>query len=419
MTTHTHTTPNEPGPDVRPARSHRWRVVVPGDYAWDEVRQAWNLTVDQRPVAVALPESPEDVVAIVAFARANDLRVAPQGTGHGAAALDRLDDTILLKTERMRHVTIDPDTEDRARRGGHDLDRRRRGGCRARPCRARRLLPRRRRRRLHARRRPVVARPQARHRRQPGDGDRGRDRRRATSSAPTGRTSRISSGPFAAAAARSGSSPRSSSTSSRWSEVYAGILWYPVDRAAEVLKAWRAWTDDLPDEMTSVGRILQFPPIPEIPEPIRGQSFVVVQAIWSRRARRGCAPARAAARARAGHGHRRSDSRRGAEPAAHGSRRPRAGHGRRRHARRRRRPPDRPVRRARGRHADPLGRDPPPRRRGRTALAAARRSRRVRSAVHHVRGRRSRRHRRHARSSTVRSRGSAACSRPGRASTRT
>ncbi len=32
--------------------------------------------------------------------------------------------------------------------------------------------------------------------------------------------------------------------------------------------------------MTSVGRILQFPPIPEIPEPVRGQSFVVVEAIW-------------------------------------------------------------------------------------------------------------------------------------------
>ena len=92
-------------------------------------------------------------------------------------------------------------------------------------------------------------------------------------------------------------------------EVYAGILWYPVDRAAEVLKAWRAWTDDLPDEMTSVGRILQFPPIPEIPEPVRGQSFVVVQAIWSGEPGRGRAPARAAARARAGDGHGRRRSR--------------------------------------------------------------------------------------------------------------
>ena len=64
-------------------------------------------------------------------------------------------------------------------------------------------------------------------------------------------------------------------------EVYAGILWFPVDRAGEILKAWRAWTDGLPDEMTSVGRILQFPPIPAIPEPVRGQSYVVVEIIWS------------------------------------------------------------------------------------------------------------------------------------------
>ena len=84
-------------------------VFAPGDDGWDEARRAWNLSVDQRPAAVALPESAEDVVTIVAFAAANDLRVAPQGTGHGAAALDGLHDTILLKTERMRGVTIDPE----------------------------------------------------------------------------------------------------------------------------------------------------------------------------------------------------------------------------------------------------------------------------------------------------------------------
>lgn len=68
-------------------------VVAPGDDACDEARRAWNLSVDQRPAAVALPESAEDVVMIVAFARANDLRVAPQGTGHDAAALEALADT--------------------------------------------------------------------------------------------------------------------------------------------------------------------------------------------------------------------------------------------------------------------------------------------------------------------------------------
>jgi hypothetical protein len=64
-------------------------------------------------------------------------------------------------------------------------------------------------------------------------------------------------------------------------EVYAGHLFFPVERALEVLRAWRDWTETVPDEITSVGRILQLPPIPEIPEPFRGKSFVVVQAIYS------------------------------------------------------------------------------------------------------------------------------------------
>jgi FAD/FMN-containing dehydrogenase len=66
-----------------------------------------------------------------------------------------------------------------------------------------------------------------------------------------------------------------------YTEVYAGVLWFPVDRAPEVLRAWRDWTNDVPEEMSSVGRILQFPPLPMFPEEIRGKSFVVVEAIWS------------------------------------------------------------------------------------------------------------------------------------------
>ena len=90
----------------------------------------------------------------------------------------------------------------------------------------------------------------------------------------------ICSGPCAAAAARFGVVTAIEFNLFPIAEVYAGVLWYPVDRAAEVLNEWRAWTDGQPEEMTSVGRILQFPPIPEIPEPVRGQSFVVVEAIY-------------------------------------------------------------------------------------------------------------------------------------------
>ena len=60
------------------------KVVIPEDMRFDEARRAWNLAIDQRPAAVAFPESPQDVAAAVLFARESGLRVAAQGTGHGA-----------------------------------------------------------------------------------------------------------------------------------------------------------------------------------------------------------------------------------------------------------------------------------------------------------------------------------------------
>jgi hypothetical protein len=63
-------------------------------------------------------------------------------------------------------------------------------------------------------------------------------------------------------------------------ELYAGVLFWSQERAAEVLKVWREWTADLPEEMTSLGRLLNVPPLEEIPEPVRGRSFVMVEGAW-------------------------------------------------------------------------------------------------------------------------------------------
>jgi FAD/FMN-containing dehydrogenase len=254
-------------------------LAAPGDEGWDEARQAWNLAVDQRPAAVALPESAADVVAIVTFARAHGLRVAPQGTGHGAAALGDLEDTILLKTARMRGVSVDPEarvarveagavwlevTEAAAEHGlaalagsspdvgvvGYTL-----GGGLSWLSRKYGL---------------------------------GTNRVRAidvvTASGELVRTDWAEE-PDLFWALRGGGGAFGVVTAIELDlfpidQLYAGLLWFPVERAAEVLKAWRAWAATVPDEMTSVGRILQFPPIPELPEEIRGRSFVVVQAFW-------------------------------------------------------------------------------------------------------------------------------------------
>jgi hypothetical protein len=60
---------------------------------------------------------------------------------------------------------------------------------------------------------------------------------------------------------------------------YAGALFYPIERGGEVLHAWRELTQNpqMPDELTTVGRFLRLPPIPEIPEELRGKSFVIVE----------------------------------------------------------------------------------------------------------------------------------------------
>src|SRR5690348_5185388 len=84
------------------------KIVSPADPDFDLARRCWNLAVEQNPVAVVFPESAQDVAAAVGRARDAGLRIAAQATGHNAGPLGSLHDSVLLKTERMRRITIDP-----------------------------------------------------------------------------------------------------------------------------------------------------------------------------------------------------------------------------------------------------------------------------------------------------------------------
>ena len=254
------------------------QVVLPGDPEWDEARQAWNLAVDQRPFAVALVESVEDVVEVVDFARAHGLRIAPQGTGHGASALAVLDDTILVKTSRLRGVEID-------------------AGARRARIEAGALWE-------------DVVEPAAEqgfvvlHGSSPdvgvvgytlggGMGWLARSRGLAANSVTAvelvtaeGRFARLDkeNEPDLFWAVRGGGGSFGVVTAIELElystpELYAGAMFWPVERAGEVLRSWRDWAETVPDEVTSVGRILHFPPFPDVPEPLRGNSFVIVEAV--------------------------------------------------------------------------------------------------------------------------------------------
>ena len=64
-------------------------------------------------------------------------------------------------------------------------------------------------------------------------------------------------------------------------EIYAGALFFPFERAPEVMHAWHELVAaGLPEEITTVARVYQFPPLPILPELLRGKSFTVVQAAY-------------------------------------------------------------------------------------------------------------------------------------------
>jgi FAD/FMN-containing dehydrogenase len=63
--------------------------------------------------------------------------------------------------------------------------------------------------------------------------------------------------------------------------VYGGNLFYPIGMAKEVYARYRNWIADAPDELTSSVVLMNFPPVPAVPEFLRGQSFVLVRGAYS------------------------------------------------------------------------------------------------------------------------------------------
>jgi FAD/FMN-containing dehydrogenase len=83
-------------------------VHLPGDPAYDIARSPWNLQVSEHPAAVAYPAFPDEVADVLRTAAGVGLRVAPQGTGHGAPPLQgRLTDAVLLRTSAMNELRVD------------------------------------------------------------------------------------------------------------------------------------------------------------------------------------------------------------------------------------------------------------------------------------------------------------------------
>ena len=252
-------------------------VVSPVDSGYDEARAAWNLAADQRPAAVAMPENETDIAFALAYAREAGLRVSVQGTGHNPMPLGDMSGSLLIRTHRMRQVDIDPSARRaRAQAGAIWSDV-------TVPASAHGLAP------LSGSSPDVGV---VGYTLGGGIGYLGRKHGIATNSVTAielvtadGEHVRVDHehDPDLFWALRGGGGNFGVVTAMEFklypiSALYGGWLAWPWERSHEVLSRWAEWTRTTPDEVTSMARILQLPPFPDIPEIVRGRQLVAVSA---------------------------------------------------------------------------------------------------------------------------------------------
>jgi FAD/FMN-containing dehydrogenase len=96
----------------------RGDVIAPEDPDYDEARAVWNGMVDRRPRLIARCSGTADVAAAVRFARERDLEMAVRGGGHNVAGTAVCDDGIVIDLSAMRAVSVDAPSRTALVQGG-------------------------------------------------------------------------------------------------------------------------------------------------------------------------------------------------------------------------------------------------------------------------------------------------------------
>jgi len=260
----------------------RGEVITPGDDGYAEACLVWNgMHDDKRPALVVRCAGPADVIAAVGFARSKDLTVAVRGGGHSIAGFSTVDDGIVIDLGPMRNVRVDPEALRVYVGGGAvwgDVDHETQahglattGGLVSTTGVGGFTL---------------------------GGGIGWLMRRHGLA------CDNLVGADVVTASGRLVHASETENTELFWGlrggggnfgivtqfefavhpvgpMVYAGPIFYPADASAELLRAFRAWAPEAPDEITALVNLTTAPPLPVIPEEWHGKkvaAFVAASA---------------------------------------------------------------------------------------------------------------------------------------------
>jgi FAD/FMN-containing dehydrogenase len=83
-------------------------VISPEDEGYDDARRIWNGAIDRRPAYIARCTGVADVVAAVRFARERDLEVAVRSGGHGVGGHALCNGGLVIDLSPMKGIRVDP-----------------------------------------------------------------------------------------------------------------------------------------------------------------------------------------------------------------------------------------------------------------------------------------------------------------------
>lgn len=90
------------------AAAMRGRVVTPEDPDYDDLRGCFNGMIDRRPAAIVRIAGEDDAAAAIAFAQAHDLPIAVRAGGHSAPGHGVCDDGIVIDVRDLKRIEVDP-----------------------------------------------------------------------------------------------------------------------------------------------------------------------------------------------------------------------------------------------------------------------------------------------------------------------